>query len=72
MKKRDYAFEIYLNNPVTKQNGWEIEYIEIMAETYPEALKEIKKVDNFDVIITDYHRPSFISETDFLNLWSKK
>jgi hypothetical protein len=59
-EERDYTFEIYLKNPETGETGWKIDTVEILAVNYPEAIKKLKKVKDFDTIIQDYNKPSFV------------
>ena len=46
-----FNFEIYLNEPITHEGGWEIAFINVYAETLKEAREKLKNVPDFDVVI---------------------
>jgi len=49
---KHYNFEIYTNNPVTGESGWDIKWAGCFANSKEEAREEIKNFPNFDTIIT--------------------
>jgi len=50
-KIKEYNFEIYTINPRTKEGGWDIYKVSVIAETKEQAKKMLKKTDWFDEII---------------------
>ena len=49
---REHCFEIYTLNPVTRETGWDIEHVVVVADNKKEAVKKIKKYPLFDCIIS--------------------
>ena len=45
-----FNFEVYLNEPITHEGGWEIAHINVYAETLKEAKEKLKNVPDFDVL----------------------
>lgn len=52
---KEYNFEVYTINPETKENGWDIKFVSVIANTKKEAIGYLKRWPLFDCIITfDY------------------
>lgn len=50
-KAKIYNFEIYTCNPITKEEGWDIKFVTVVADSKMEAREKLKDVPNFDVVI---------------------
>lgn len=46
-----YNFEVYLKEPITHEEGWEIGHINVYAETLKQAREKLKSVPDFDCVI---------------------
>lgn len=46
-----YNFEVYLKEPITHEEGWEIADINVYALSVTEARAKLKNVPDFDVVI---------------------
>ena len=49
---KQYCFEIYTINAETKETGWDIEHIVVLADDADQAREKIKNYPLFDCIIT--------------------
>jgi len=47
-----YRFEIYTLHPLTKDEGWDIRFRYVLAESRKEAEKQIKNTPFFDCIVS--------------------
>lgn len=57
-KFESYCFEIYTLNPETKETGWEIKFVEVLANSMREAREKIKSFPLFDCVITSGQWPA--------------
>lgn len=48
---KKFGFEVYTLNPETKDTGWDIKFVDVIAETKAEAKEILKTWDLFDCII---------------------
>lgn len=55
MKKKMFVFEVYMKNPITKEEGWNIDFPIVFAEDYNEAKEILKTIPDFDCIILFDH-----------------
>lgn len=46
-----YNFEVYTKNPKTKEGGWDIFFISVVAKNKDEAKKTLMKWELFDCVI---------------------
>ena len=53
-----YRFEIYTKCPKTKQEGFKIKTVEVLASSEYEAKRILEKYPNFDKIITTEELPN--------------
>lgn len=54
----NFCFEIYTVNPATKETGWGIKNVVVIADDKKQAIRRIKRYPLFDCIITSndwYH-----------------
>lgn len=49
---REFNFEIYVKNAETGENGWDIHFVQFMAENKEDAKAKLASYPNFDCIIT--------------------
>jgi len=56
MPTNTFNFEVYMKNPETGEEGWEIEFINVFASDLQEAKHKLEElVPDFDVIILFNH-----------------
>ena len=46
-----FNFEVYMKHPVTGEEGWEIKFVSVLAETKDAAKDILKTVSDFDCVI---------------------
>lgn len=62
-----FNFEIYTSDPSTGTTGWDIFMVSVKADTYEEAIINLKKFPNFDcVILFNFVREEEEETADFL------
>jgi hypothetical protein len=66
MKNTYYNFEIYTLHPETGESGWDIEFLNVRANTKTEARELLAKYPLFDCIILFNHRHELESNELFI------
>ncbi len=74
-QNKKIGFEVYTVHPETKEEGWDIKFVEVIANDYKEAKEILSTWDLFDCVIlhnytvkqdsTPYYKHGVILEVDY-------
>ncbi len=77
---KEFSFEVYVKNPETGEDGWDIQFVSVIAETAKKAIDILKLNPLFDTVITidvvAYLSSQDLDDTQYeastVGIWSDK